>query len=377
MTDSQQTERKPLWHRINKLFLVVVVIPTLVSGVYFGLIASDVYISQSKFVIYNPQTPSPGTGLSGLLQGVGVGNNSSYAANAVHDYLLSRDALGDLQATLHYRQMVSQRSIDPFNRFGGWVWFDTTFEQLYRYYTRMVADDVDPTTNISSLTVKAYSAIDAQELNRRLLKLAQTLINRLNAQAENSEVNFYTNEVRASEKTFSHAIQALAAYRNKSAVFTPTTEVSRNSKILTALQQQLITTRIALAQIKNNAPRNPQIGPLKKQLSEITQQIQKQNAALFGGNTSISSKSINYQQLTLNTTIAEKKLASAIAALEHAKIQAQQQHFYIEVVVHANRPDEAREPRRVRAIFATFLVTLLLWGVFSVIFAGIREHHER
>ena len=58
MTDSPQTVRKPLWQRINKLFLVVVVLPTLVSSLYFGLIASDVYISQSKFVIYNPLSTS-------------------------------------------------------------------------------------------------------------------------------------------------------------------------------------------------------------------------------------------------------------------------------------------------------------------------------
>ncbi|MHB8747402.1 MAG: hypothetical protein ACYC7I_12920, partial [Gammaproteobacteria bacterium] len=37
--------------RMNRLFLFTVVLPTLLAAVYFGLIASDVYISESRFVI--------------------------------------------------------------------------------------------------------------------------------------------------------------------------------------------------------------------------------------------------------------------------------------------------------------------------------------
>ena len=35
----------------NKLFHACVTVPTLVASVYFGLIASDVYISESRFIV--------------------------------------------------------------------------------------------------------------------------------------------------------------------------------------------------------------------------------------------------------------------------------------------------------------------------------------
>jgi capsule polysaccharide export protein KpsE/RkpR len=39
-------------------------------------------------------------------------------------------------------------------------------------------------------------------------------------------------------------------------------------------------------------------------------------------------------------------------------------------------PDEPEEPRRLRGIFATFVLGLVAWGVLSMLLAGIREHQD-
>ena len=55
---------KRLLRRLDPLFLVSVFVPTLLAVAYFGFIASDVYISESRFVVRSPQRQSP-TGLGG------------------------------------------------------------------------------------------------------------------------------------------------------------------------------------------------------------------------------------------------------------------------------------------------------------------------
>jgi capsular polysaccharide transport system permease protein len=40
--------------KLNRLFLLTVVLPTLIAVLYFGFIASDVYLSESRFVVRTP-----------------------------------------------------------------------------------------------------------------------------------------------------------------------------------------------------------------------------------------------------------------------------------------------------------------------------------
>ena len=343
---------------------------------YFGLIASDVYISQSKFVIYNPQLPNASVGLGGLLQGVGLGSNSSYAANAVHDYLLSRDALLQLQHTLHYRQMVQHSSIDPFNRFGGWLWFDTSFEQLYRYYTHMVGDDVDSATNITTLNVDAYTASDAQRINKALLAQAQKLVDRMNSRANEDAVSFYQRRVNEAEIKVQAAAEALANYRNNSKVFSPGPQADLQAQLITKLRTQQLAIQLQLAQLEINAPKNPRILLLKHDIADLQSQITEESTKITGSTTSLASKSAAFEKLSLSQSFAQRELAADISALEQAQVQAQKQQLFIETIVAPNLPDEALLPRRWRSVLATALLGLLLWGVFSVVIGGIREHHE-
>ncbi|MBW4048114.1 MAG: capsule biosynthesis protein [Proteobacteria bacterium] len=369
------TNKNSFWQRINKLFLVTVVIPTALSAVYYGLIASGQYISDSSFVIYNPQQTSTG-GFSSLLATAGLSHSSS-GAYSVHDYILSRDALAELQRTLNYRQMVSNRHIDVFNRFGGVLAPYSSFEELFQYYKKMVADNIDTVSNISTLSVTAYTAQDAQRINANLLALGQTLINRLNTQANEDGVRFYRQDVAKAEAKARAASLAMAAYRNKQGVFNPAPESALQLQLVSKLQDKLISAQTQIAQLMSSTPNNPQAPLLRKGIEELKQEITRQSAKVTGGPDSLASKASPYEQLVLSQTFAEKELAASLAALAQARITAQKQQLFVEVIAKPSLPDDAMEPKRVRGVLAVFVVGLMLWGVLSVIIGGVREHHDR
>ena len=369
------TNKKPLWQRINKLFLATVVIPTALSAVYFGAIASGRYISDSSFVIYNPQQTNTG-GFSSLLATAGLSHSSS-GAYSVHDYILSRDALAELQRTLNYRHMVSNSRIDVFNRFGGVLAPYSSFEELFDYYKKMVADNIDTVSNISTLRVTAYTAQDAQRVNANLLALGQGLINRLNAQANEDAVRFYKQDVAKAEAKVRAASLAIAAYRNRRGVFNPAPESALQLQLVSKLQDKLITEQTQLAQLISSTPNNPQVPLLRKGIEALKQEITRQSAKVTGGSNSLASKASPYEQLVLTQTFAEKELAASLAALEQARITAQKQQLFVEVIAKPSLPDQAMEPKRVRGVVATLVVGLLVWGVLSVIIGGVREHHDR
>ena len=69
-------------------------------------------------------------------------------------------------------------------------------------------------------------------------------------------------------------------------------------------------------------------------------------------------------------------LASSMSTLELARSEAQRKQLYLERIVQPNKPDSATEPRRIRNIFVTLAVSLIIWGIISLLVAGIREHYE-
>ena len=92
----------------NGLFWLTVVGPTLLAVVYFGFMVSDVYISESRFVVRSPekQAASP---LGLVLKSAGFSSNQG-DAYTVQDYVLSRDALKALNDELNIRNAKRLRT---------------------------------------------------------------------------------------------------------------------------------------------------------------------------------------------------------------------------------------------------------------------------
>jgi capsular polysaccharide transport system permease protein len=136
-------------------FLLFVVLPTLLAAVYYGFIASDVYTSESRFVIKSPdQKHSQTTSLANLIQTTGLSGGQEQT-NEVLDYVRSRDALQGLEKAWNVRSAYSQHG-DIFSRFPGPL-ASNSFEDMYKYYDKMVSARLDTETGTAVLTAKAFT----------------------------------------------------------------------------------------------------------------------------------------------------------------------------------------------------------------------------
>jgi len=151
---------------INRLLLITVILPTLISGIYFGFIASDIYISESRFVLRSPQKQAV-TGIGAILQGAGF-SHSPEDSYTVQDFIFSRDALKQLDDQLAVGKAFASSSVDRFSRFAGLDW-DDSFEALYLYYQKRVTVDIDSLSSITTLSVNAFTPEEAYQINEMLL----------------------------------------------------------------------------------------------------------------------------------------------------------------------------------------------------------------
>ena len=63
---------RQLYRSLNVWFWAIVGLPTLVAGVYFFAIASDLYLSEAKFIVRSPNHVQASS-LGALIQSTGLG----------------------------------------------------------------------------------------------------------------------------------------------------------------------------------------------------------------------------------------------------------------------------------------------------------------
>lgn len=359
--------------RVNAILWCTVIIPTALAVIYFGLIASDVYISESRFVVRSPQRQAP-TGLGALLTGTAF-SRSQDDTYSVHDFVLSRDALKELDDQLAVRKAYSSKSADFINRFPGLDW-DDSFEAFHRYYRNHVTIDYDTVSSITILKVRAFTGEDAKKINDLLLKMGERLVNNLNDRSRQDLIKTAEVEVAVGEEKVKLAAVALAGFRNNQSVFDPDRQSTMQLQGVARLQDELVATETQLNQIQRVSPSNPQVASLKNRAETLRKTIANETAKVAGGGASLTSKSGAFERLALEKTFAEKQLAGSLAALESAKSEALRKQLYLERLVQPNLPDKSAEPRRLRSVFMVFMLGLVAWGVISLLVASIKEHAD-
>lgn len=357
----------------DRLFIFVVFIPVLLSVVYYGFLASDIYISESKFVIRSPEKPAA-SGLGVILQTAGF-TNAGDEIFAAQTFASSRDALRAINRNNAFATAYSRPDIslfDRFNPFGG----SGSFENLYKYFQRKVRLLNDSSTSITTLTVRAFTARDAQRFNEQLLQLSEATVNRLNQRGRQDLIGYAEKEVNEAKARSLAASLAIASFRNRTGVVDPEKQAAANMQMIAKLQDGLIAAKTELSQLQQFTPDNPRIPVVRTQLATIQSEINRELGLVAGNSRSLAASAVRYQRLQLESQFADKQLGASLASLEQARSEALRKQAYVERIVQPNLADAPMEPRRLRGILATLALALVAYGILKMLLAGVREHGQ-
>lgn len=291
----------------SALFLITVVLPTVTAVAYFGFLASDVYVTESKFVIRSPQKMATSS-LIDVFSKIGM-SKSDEDAFAVREYILSRDAMKILNRDLRIKEAFSDSKIDFIERFPGIRYWDNSLEAFYRYYQKHIGVEVDSGSSIATLSVKAFTPEYALEINKKLVEMSEAFVNKLNERARQDLLKSAIDEVN----------------------------------IAKAKVEQ---TSLSLMQVRSQ---KTDLQPDKQVMAQ--------------------------QRLSLEKTFAEQQLANAMTALEQSRIEALRKQVYIERITQPVLPDYAVFPERAKGIVTTMVLSLVFWGILTLLIAGVKEHH--
>lgn len=364
---------KKFTKRINFTFLLIVVLPTAIASAYFGLMASDRYVSVSEFVVRSPQKPPSVTGLTALLQGGGF-SRSQDDAYVVHQYMLSRDVVVAMEKTINIQKKYDNNNLDLFSRFNPTGLYGG-LENFFEYYNGKVKIELDSASSISSLTTKAYSAEDTYEINNKLLEMAESFVNKLNERGRQDLVNTAEKQVVDARLQLSKIMQELSSYRRDNQIFDIDKQAAMQMQLVSKLQDQLILVKTQLVQVKSVTPENPQIKLLEGRKGSIEAEIASATQVMLGSRSgSINNKAAEYEKLNIEKEFAIKQLAAATTSHEQNKNDATRKQLYLERIAQPRIPDVSTEPKRLKNILTTLLMALIVWGIYTLLMASVKEH---
>lgn len=365
------------------LFILSVLVPTFVVGLYFAFIATPQYEVESQFAVRGVNESSMSTlGLS-VLTGMSGQSGDSYI---VSSYIASNQLYRDVKEKLDIdlRDFYSQDSIDFMYR----IKPDIPPEEFTGYWQDMINISYNSTTGNVVLQIYAFSAEDAKVISDAVLKVSESLVNTLSESSRQQLIEVANQQVARSEARLAKVRDEIRAFREQEHTFDPNEIASLEAGIVSTLESQLAALktrqRALLTTVSSDAPSakviERQIAALESQLSE--QRSKVGNGDATDGSTDAAGKTdknlpqvfTRYEELSVEQGFATTAYTTSLAALETSMAEAQKQQRYFATYVHPTEPQVALYPKSAMNTFVAFLIFLFLWIVGYFVTRSVRDH---
>lgn len=372
---AKKARRKGLGTLLSALLFVGV--PVLLSTVYFCFVASNQYASTAQFAVRSnsPATLNSTGGLSSLLNGGGGVSLASLGDMfIVQDYIQSPQILQDLKPSLDLRKIYGKPTADWLARLNPKI----SDEELLNYWHSMVNVQIDNTTGLGELTVRAFSAGEAKTIADQVLLLSENLVNKLSERSKADTTRLAENEVDEAYDRVLQSLDALQSFAESSQQVDPHALAKSDSDIQARLDTDFVNYKTQLDFLRKNLPEDaPSIQQLQTRITAVaTQLVQQKAQATSSADGSESAAAIlsKFDKLSLQREFAEKAYLSSLASLESARLEARAKTRYLEPFVRPHLADYPEYPERLKDIFLTALVALLSWVLGGLVVSAAREH---
>ncbi|WP_156678429.1 lipopolysaccharide biosynthesis protein [Sphingomonas profundi] len=361
------------WARQKRMFLLLVVLPSLLVAGYYYLIASDQYESEAHFMVRAAEsTPVAGTGLGQVLSAAAGPSQSQTEAMSVADYMTSHDIVQSLQEKLDLVGRFRRPEADFFSRLHG---DPVTPEKLLKFYSKQVKVRYRSDDGITTLEVRSFRPQDSYDIARTLLALGEQRVNALNVRSYNDALALARRQLREAEEGVARSQVALTRFRQSRGDIDPQGSGQAQIGLVSTLTQNLSAARAQLSAMTGVIrPDSPQYIATSRRVRALEAQVAAQSGRLAGGGTAIAADLGDYEDLRIRQEFAAKRYETAAASFEKAREQAQKQQLYVVRIVDANMPVKSLYPERGRIVLTVILGLLLVYAIGWLIIAGVREH---
>lgn len=365
-------ERASLRERMQRTaaarpFLAYLAIVATLAGVYYGLVATPLYVSEARFSVRSKGAAASSGMLSGLL---GAPSGGLSDISAVAEYIGSQDMLHALQSRLDLRSVYAQPRIDPLQ----WLPRNASQERFHRFYRRHVIVRIDREANTVAVIVKSFDPKSAQQTASAVLELTEQFVNSMSQRLRDDSLTTATAELNAARAHAEEARQAVTEFRGQNADLDPSASGVALVHSLDVLQAQRVALLGQIAALATySQPSSPAMQQAKAQLANIEAQIGvakgRQNAE-----SRRPQQMTTFETLQLARASAEKTLETAEGAHSGARLAAEQREKFVVRIIKPSLPQEAVSPDRMLEFLTTLVFAIAGYALVALTVAAIRDH---
>lgn len=357
----------------RRLQLALIAVPMILGALYYTLVASDRYTSESIVAVKSAVvTPGPGGTISlGSGSGLLSWEDTLYLLNYVHSGTLARELDGQLKLREHFEQPRA----DVFYR----LWPGTSVEWWVRYYRSRVELEFSDVNGLLTIRTQGFDAETAQKLNRAILDHAERFVNAFSHRVAAEQMKFSQGELDAASKRLQEAKGKVVAFQTANKILDPLAQSAAATALTAELQASIARQEAELKSLLSfMQPSAPQVVTLRDQIAANRAQLEAEKARTTNaqGGDRLGTLNTEYQSLLLASVIAEDGYKSASAALEAARIEAARKIKSLVIVEPPTRAETAEYPRRIYNLLTLFALCLITYAVVRLVAATIQEHQD-
>ena len=351
--------------------LNLVIIPFVLVSIYYGLIASDRYISETIFTIKETGNSSSNLDI-GLLS---LGSSSGVEdERIIKEYLQSSDILKFLDQELKHKTHFQNGEIDWFSALPD----DATEEKYLEYYRDHVGVYFDEISGLLFVEVQAFEREYARHMLKAMLAHIEGVVNKISNRLARAQYEFVEQQLVKAQGSLKIAKENLLKFQNKYQIFSPEQQGQALSAIMDTLEAELSQEKAKLNQLlgfqKNDSP---QVIVAQERIRALSEQILDEKRRLIGeGDNEVNDLMVEFTNLQLDLEFAKDAYAATLGALEQSRAESSKQIKHLVIVSEPSLADEAKYPDRYYILVTAAIVLLMIFGIVRMAITTIREHQD-
>jgi capsular polysaccharide transport system permease protein len=356
---------------------LIIVVPVLLSGIYFYGVARNRFVTRSDFVIRKAEAAEAGgTGANGLVALLGQNNQVSLEdARYLKTYLQSPQVLSDLRRTFNVDRAYRKQGLDPFAGIDQHM----SPEKRLVFFKKQVAVSLDEISGAIVLRTVGLDPESSLDLNRFMLSKSEQFVNRLNQDISLKQLNFAEQELLRARNILEQAKNNLINYQTINTVVNPKEEAEMAGQAIAKMQEKLVESKIQLTTMKYKYkdPNEPEVLALTDEVNELRRQIELERKSLVSKKgRNLNQKAADLNRYESDVTFATDMYRMALSSVEKARVESKRQQKFMALLSAPQLPEDPQNDWRSKGFF-TVLATSLVGFSLTKFILGMQSSHRQ